>query len=204
MEELLAAFKTQAKIVRTFVKRLNPGDTFDFRMTHHCGPGIRFDVAKVYLNNIGGGMQPSSYGIIVEAKGTPCECIRNEDNALFQGTSPGWYNFEGRKGITLVRNSTVISNPTELSESITKLYAVKIHERQFLDKKPKKPITVPVNLIGIPGQIGVVSLSPEKQVYASSVGKEKLYKEVNFFDNENSNEEYQSYENDEENEEEEY
>lgn len=45
------SFKNQAKIVKTFVKRLNPGDTFDFRMYHHCGVGIRFDRAKEYLTN---------------------------------------------------------------------------------------------------------------------------------------------------------
>lgn len=40
-------FLTQAKLVKTFTKTLNPGDTFDFRMTHHMGPGIR--IAKKNL-----------------------------------------------------------------------------------------------------------------------------------------------------------
>lgn len=71
-----ANFKVQAKIVKTFFKMLNPGDTLDFRMTHHCGPGIRFDVAQSYIaNGQSKGAQPSSYGMIVEAFGTPCEGV---------------------------------------------------------------------------------------------------------------------------------
>ena len=42
-------FKTQAKIVKTFTKTLGPGDTLDFRMTHHLGPGIRLDVARTFM-----------------------------------------------------------------------------------------------------------------------------------------------------------
>lgn len=54
------------------------------------GVGIRFDRAKEYLTNNMKAIQSSGYGIIVEAQGTPCECIRNEDQAVFQGSSPGW------------------------------------------------------------------------------------------------------------------
>jgi hypothetical protein len=69
-------FKTQAKIVKSFYKKINPGDTLDFRMTHHCGPGVRFDIINSYMTAGAEGNQPSSYGIAIEAIGTPCEGVR--------------------------------------------------------------------------------------------------------------------------------
>lgn len=186
-------FKTQAKVVHTVTRYLNPGDTLDFRMYHHCGPGIRFDVAKVYLNTAVKGTQPSGYGLIVEATGTACECVRNKDQAIFQGTSPGWYAFEASKSITVIRNSTVVSSSSDLQDSLTKAYAVKIHEREYMNTKP---IYIPTTIIGAPNEQGkdfsVVSLSPERLAFASNSSDIPGSKEI-FVNEEGEYDEYDDY-----------
>ena len=40
-------FKSEAKIVKTFSRILPPGNTLDFQMVDKCGPGIRFEIAKI-------------------------------------------------------------------------------------------------------------------------------------------------------------
>ena len=184
-----ASFKTQAKIVKSFKKILNPGDTFDFRMTQHCGPGLRFDISQVYLNNVGLGLQPSGYGLIVETEGTPCEAVRAVDKCVFQGTSPGWYNYEFTKGVTLVRNSTIISDSSELTSNLLNKYAIKVHEREFTELRP---LTIPVTDIGSPGDkkgFSIVSLSVEHKAYAAPVTKEDVVEISNPFDELDSTEE---------------
>jgi hypothetical protein len=164
-------FKTQATIVKTFSKTLNPGDTLDFRMKNHLGPGIRFDIAKSYI--LGGaakGDQPSSYSMIVEAEGTPCEGMRTIDKSVFQGTSSGYYNYEYKTGITVVRNSPIVSNPTDLGEGFDNKYAVRIYTREFL-KVP--PISFAADSIGKPGEPNkefvIMSTSREEPVYSSNI-----------------------------------
>jgi hypothetical protein len=156
-----AAFKTQAKIVKSFKRYLNPGDTLDFRMRHPCGPGIRFDIAKNYL--LRNGLQPSSYGIIVEVQGTPCEAIRFSDKSIFQGTCPGWYNYEYQKGVKVVRNSSIISDSSELGTNLLNKYAVKVYEREFLKERP---LNVPADKIGENKEFRILSLSQEMKVDA--------------------------------------
>lgn len=156
-----AAFKTQAKIVQSFKRYLNPGDTLDFRMRHYCGSGIRFDIAKNYLTK--NGLQPSSYGIIVEAQGTPCQAVRFTDKAVFQGTCPGWYNYEYEKGIKVVRNSSIISDSSELGGNLLNKYAVKIHEREFLKERP---LNVSADKIGPDKGFRILSLSQDIKVDA--------------------------------------
>lgn len=85
-----ANFKNHAKIVKTFKKQLNPNDTYDFRMTVHLGPGIRFDIAKSYWAVGAKGTQPSSYGLIVETFGTECQAVNLSTNYGYSGLCPGW------------------------------------------------------------------------------------------------------------------
>lgn len=150
-------FLSQANIVKTFTKMLNPGDTFDFRMTHHMGPGIRLDIAQTYMKAGGKGDQPSGYGLIVEAEGTMCQGMRLKDKAIFQGNCPGWYNYEFTKGISLVRHEGAS-------------YYVKYYDRQILSKPP---ITFNANVIGRPGEDGkeftVLSTSKQHVVFGSNI-----------------------------------
>jgi hypothetical protein len=164
-------FQSQAKIVKTFSKMLNPGDTLDFRMTHHLGPGIRFDLAKSYMINPSSkGEQPSGYGMIVEVIGTSCEAVRIQDGAAFQGTCPGWYTYEYRKGVTLVRNSRIVSSQSELGDNFDQKYAIKVYERVLLQNPP---LSVSVNDIGKPGEkdktFMIVSTSAESPVYSANI-----------------------------------
>jgi hypothetical protein len=177
-------FKVQAKIVKTFFKMLNPGDTLDFRMIHHCGPGIRFDIAQSYLSNgQSKGTQPSSYGIIVEAFGTPCEGVRYKDDAVFQGTSPGYYNYEYKKQILAVKHSNLIGSVSDIkSTTIDKKYAIKIYEKVFLEQRP---FHINVGNIGERGEenrtFGVLSTSAIKPVYSQNViegDKPGLYQDL--------------------------
>lgn len=167
-------FKRQAKIVKTFSKALNPGDRLDFSMNHESGAGVRIDIAQGYLFNSGKGLQPSGYGIVVETQGVDCQLNKFVDNSVYQGTSPGWYSFESSKGVTLVRNSTIVSNPQQLQNSLQNRYSVKVHEREFLTTKP---LYIPPELIGQPGEKGksfsVVSTSIENVVYEKPIDDEE-------------------------------
>jgi hypothetical protein len=139
-----ANFKTQAKIVKTFSKVLGPGDTLDFRMIHHLGPGIRLDIARVFMLTTRKGYQPSGYFPIIEAEGTPCEGQELETGSIYQGSCPGWYNFEYTTGIKAVRHNSIVStNSISLDDSkeleaseVSRDYAVKIYEREFLPNPP--------------------------------------------------------------------
>lgn len=44
-----ANFKTQAKVAETFSNKLDLGDTLDFRMIHHCGSGVRFNIINSFV-----------------------------------------------------------------------------------------------------------------------------------------------------------
>ena len=163
-------FKRQAKIVKTFSKTLNPGDRLDFSMTHEAGPGLRIDIAQGYIDNSGKGLQPSAYGIVVETQGVDCQLNKFIDNSIYQGTSPGWYSFESTKGVTVVRNSTIVSSPQQLNSALQNRYSIKVHERRFLESKP---LYIPPELIGQPGENGksfsVVSTSIENIVYEKPI-----------------------------------
>ena len=173
-------FKTQARVVKTFSKTLSPGDTFDFRMTHHLGPGIRLDVARTFMMTSRKGLQPSGYFPIIEVEGTPCEGQDLKTGSIYQGTCPGWYNYEYTMGIKAAKHNSMVSNnllsqsyDDELEGSqITKEYAVKIYEREFI-KTP--PISYAADDIGEPGdknkKFSIFSTSDERVVYSKSVFK---------------------------------
>ena len=115
----------------------------------------------------------------MEVVGTPCEGIRLDDNAVFQGTCPGWYNYEFSRGIKVVKDSMIVNKPGSTHSSIGKRYAIKIHERDFLGEPP---ICFAVNEIGKPGEAGkkfsVISTSDERIVYSSNINKQEDPKEI--------------------------
>ena len=175
-------FKTQAKIVKTYSKTLNPGDTLDFRMTHHYKSGIRIDVLQSYVldksENLGHGHQPSGYGLVIEYIGIECQGMRNEDKLMFQGTCPGWYTYEYNKSVKLIRNSSIISSSSEL-DSITDKYAIRVFSRDYL---ANPPISFAADDIGMPGESGkafsVISTSDEQVVYSSNIGSSSKVTEI--------------------------
>lgn len=122
------------------------------------------------------GYQPSGYFPIIEAEGTPCEGQDLETGSIYKGSCPGWYNYEYTTGIKAVKHNSIVSNKFEfnddedLDESVLNAdYAVKIYEREFLDKPP---ISFIADEIGQPGDKGkkfsVFSLSDERVVYSKS------------------------------------
>jgi hypothetical protein len=180
--EMSSNFKTQARVVKSFSKTLDPGDTLDFRMIHHCGPGIRFDIAQSYLTAFQSkGTQPSSYGIIVEAVGTACEGVRFSDNAVFQSTSPGFYNYEYKKIIVAVKHSSLLGDVESIGNAtINKKYAIKVYEKNQMSVRP---FNVDVSQIGNRDEkgktFGVMSTSSERPVYSQNIISEKKEKEEN-------------------------
>lgn len=159
---LSPAFVNQARVVKTFSKTLNPGDTLDFRMRHHMGPGVRLDLAKAFISAGAKGKQPSAFGIIVEAEGTECQGMRIADKSIFQGSCPGWYNYEFSKGITLVK--------TPVKTEHSQWYLVKNYEREFLTNPP---ITFNAEQIGRPDEkdkdFTILSTSKQHVVFGSSI-----------------------------------
>ena len=172
-------FQTQARVVKTFSRTLNPGDTLDFRMTNYLGPGIRLDIARVFMLTSRKGLQPSGYFPIIEAEGTPCEGQDLRDGSIYQGSSPGWYNYEYTTGIKAFKHNSIVSsssfsNEEESEDSlnaskISYEYAVKIYEREFLSRPP---ISYAADDIGEPGEkdkkFSVFTTSDERVVYSKS------------------------------------
>jgi len=111
-------FKNNVKIVKTFHKRLEPGDVLDFQLKVNCGPGVRLDLLKEMIEDTLG-EQPSSYSIMLEVSGYDCEAVRLSDGCKFIGTSPGWYTIEYDKGfeLGLQNNSLSVSEVEESLES---------------------------------------------------------------------------------------
>jgi hypothetical protein len=67
----------------------------------------------------------------------------------------------------LVKNTTVISNASQLvGANLDNRYAVKVHEREFIDEAP---MWIPTSKIDIPGEENIEfvieSLSQESKVY---------------------------------------
>ncbi len=75
--------------------------------------------------------------MIVEAEGTLCEGQELETGSIYQGSCPGWYNYEYTTGIKAVKHNSIVSNASlkdeeELEGSkISTEYAVKIYERDL-------------------------------------------------------------------------
>lgn len=112
-------FREKYKIVKTFSKKLNPSDTWNFHHDHHHGGGI--DVYGILTDNLQPGAfprvtrQPASYFYIIESYGVPCEGIRtlaDEVSESYLGTSPGYFNIEYRKSITSVNSASDTQNIT--------------------------------------------------------------------------------------------
>jgi hypothetical protein len=79
-------WRSNTKVIESFSKTIAPGDFWNFSHTHNCGSGIDFDVVYRKSDGFGpGGIGtpperiqnldnlPFTYGIMLEAKGTPCE-----------------------------------------------------------------------------------------------------------------------------------
>jgi hypothetical protein len=185
---LSSAFKTQAKVCKTFKKTLNPGDTYVFNLIHSCGSGVRIDVLNTYLNGSAKGDQPTGYGIIVEVIGTECEGIRITDKSVFLGTSPAYYNYEFSKAVKVVKNNAVTSTSMDLTDpelnGVKSTYAIRVFDRELLSGTP---FNVSPDLIGYPGETGktfsVVSTSDVTQVFSKNITdiQEDLRRNTNNF-----------------------
>lgn len=106
--EMSSAFIQNANIVRTFKQKLPAGAIWEFNLTVYCGSGPRLD--QVYYNaKLGDGVQPSQFGLIIEAAGVDCQGIHIGDKGaddIYTGTSPGWFNVEFKKSLELVNDNT--------------------------------------------------------------------------------------------------
>jgi hypothetical protein len=108
-------FKNDCVIVKSFTKKLYPGDMWNFEYNHRCGPGIRLDKIKgAYINATTNDETPLGYAYIVETWGARCEAIINSpsNNGRIRGTAPSSLAFEFQKSISGVLPSTVLSTDT--------------------------------------------------------------------------------------------
>jgi hypothetical protein len=108
-------FKSDCTIVKSYTKKLYPGDMWNFEYNHRCGPGIRLDKIKgAYINSSVNNETPLGYAYIVETWGAKCEAIINSssNNGRIRGTAPSSLAFEFQKSISGVLPSTVLSNAT--------------------------------------------------------------------------------------------
>lgn len=100
-------WKGEVEIVRTFTKKLGPGDVLDFDYIHHCGPGLRLDkVMGMWTDTAINDASSVTYLPMFEIVGPPVEAYRADNSAYrYLGTAPGSVNFEFKKTIKGVQRS---------------------------------------------------------------------------------------------------
>lgn len=105
-------FKTDIKIVKSFQRRLRPGDMLDFKYTHLCGPGLRLDKINAATDNASWSENlPLGYGIMVEAWGVQVDAVRNDvtNKGRVIGTGPALLSSTANKSVHLVLADNTIS-----------------------------------------------------------------------------------------------
>jgi hypothetical protein len=105
-------FKTDIKIVKSFQRRLKPGDMLDFKYNHLCGPGLRLDRINAATDNASWNDNlPLGYGIMVEAWGVQVDAVRNDASSKGRiiGTGPALLSTTSNKSVHLVLADNTIS-----------------------------------------------------------------------------------------------
>lgn len=103
-----ANFRTKFKILDTFSKKLEPGDTWVINHKHHCGPGL--DLQSLIDSERGvnrNQFDPIAYQYAFSIKGIPCEAINQQEGTkrAHLGTSPAYTTMEFRKGMKAISNN---------------------------------------------------------------------------------------------------
>jgi len=91
-----ADFRGAYSVMKTFTKKLMPGDVWELDITRHTGAG--WDLSKMAVSSDAStedGYAVSHYPLI-ECQGIPCECSKNTGDLTYMGTSPGWIQTQFR------------------------------------------------------------------------------------------------------------
>jgi len=97
-------FNNEFKIVKSFTKKLKPGDQWKFSCEQECGPGIDLQkMQRVYDQQLDAAM---GLMFVIEHVGVPCEAIdANTSSNSYLGTSPTFLQFDFRHGLQYVQTS---------------------------------------------------------------------------------------------------
>lgn len=89
--------------VKTFTKRLSPGDTWELSHKMNFKSGINLSGLFGALNGIVANTSELGYYPIIEFQGVPCEAIKNNNTSeTYIGTSPSFLSVEVKKGLEYV------------------------------------------------------------------------------------------------------
>lgn len=90
-------------VVKTFSKRLRPGDVWELEYYVQCGAGV--DLEKASAAKGSAPNAPLNFYPIIEAQGLQCEIVKSSDLSTYIGTSPGYWNLEMEKSFCAARSS---------------------------------------------------------------------------------------------------
>lgn len=136
--EMSAAFRQNAKVIRTFKKRLNAGLIWELDLRVNLGPGICLDQA--FYDNVvlreNDESQPSTYAIVLECVGVDTTLVEAKKGGKQEhiGTSAGSICWEASKSIEVVNSDVTLGNAGfENSKAAIKLYRKDISTSQVFN-----------------------------------------------------------------------
>jgi hypothetical protein len=143
-------FRDEFRIVKTFTKRLEPGEHWQFNHTHHYGGGL--DLARVFINtdldpstDPGYDSNPVAYQFILEVQGYPCEGIYKPDTSAKletrSGTNPCFYTMEFKKDIKFVLASYNSEDDLGFAQDDASNVQRLVHVRTFTQRDARVPVT---------------------------------------------------------------
>jgi hypothetical protein len=109
-------FAASYDLVRSFTKRLKPGEVWNFKDVTHCGAGLNLEELLAQYNVSTSGS--IGYEMTIELKGVKCQGIYGKNtNTHVIGTSPCYAQIELIKGHHSISNNTTTSGYSSSSSS---------------------------------------------------------------------------------------
>lgn len=147
------AFSNDFGYVKTFSKKLKPGETWDFKYIHHLGSGVRLDLLKEEHTYNSAGM--GGYLMVIEHHGTNCEAssLNNTQESVI-GTSPSYLQVEYANGHCSVLESSPLYGLTTKPGGIIVghgHYAIKVYSEKDPGLLQRRRINFGIEEIGVRG-----------------------------------------------------
>lgn len=152
-------WKARGKVVKSFTKRLSPGDTWKLTEQFDFGSGINLSSLLGAQDNPNVSMSNAfSYWPVVEFHGVQAEAIYNGGATnTFIGTSPSWLSVEASSSVEYILPSTTAADWTGDDGVTDSIPAMKVYTRA---DNVIKEFNLDVGQIGIGGtQYSIPSIS---------------------------------------------
>ena len=144
-------FERKVTHIKSFGRKIRPGDVWKVDVTTQCGPGVNLAVLKeASLPTLSGNSVPNFF-YMIEAHGYQCEGVSLPEQASFIGTSPGWINMEARKEMEYVPFSSSIDVDADDGGTNTLSGLVRVFKTR--ESAATRRVNVPVSDIGDPSDV---------------------------------------------------